>query len=394
MARDIQGAVDVVIAGGAIMGSCVAWFLRELGFDGSIAIIEPDPTFSRSSTTLSAASIRQQFSLSDNIALSLFGLEFIRSLKERFGPEADVDFVENGYLILASPHGMQTLASNHAAQEAAGADIALCDPTALKARFSWLRTEDLGGGGFGRSGEGWFDAHRLLGLLRAGFRRKDVALVQDKVCGIELAAGRVAAVTLVSGERVACGCLVNAAGPGAGALAALAGVTLPVEPRKRTVFVFSCRDRIAQMPLTVDPSGVYVRPEGSVYICGTSPAPEKDGPANPDDFEPDYPLFDDHIWPVLANRVPAFEAIRFERAWAGHYDYNSLDQNAVIGPHTEIGNLHFINGFSGHGLQQAPAAGRAIAEMIIHGSYRTIDCRRFGYERIAAGRPFREANVI
>ncbi len=199
---------------------------------------------------------------------------------------------------------------------------------------------------------------------------------------------------LANGERLEAGVIVNAAGPNAGKVAAMAGIALPVEPRKRSVFVFEARERYDDMPLLVDPSGIYVRPEGSVYLTGGAEAEDGDGPADPSDFDPAWPLFEDVIWPVLATRIPAFEAIKPTRAWAGHYDYNTLDQNAVVGPHPEVANFLFANGFSGHGLQQAPAIGKALAELIVHGEYRTVDCSPFGYERIAAGRPFRELNVI
>jgi glycine/D-amino acid oxidase-like deaminating enzyme len=148
------------------------------------------------------------------------------------------------------------------------------------------------------------------------------------------------------------------------------------------------------MPLLVDPGGVYVRPEGSVYLTGGAEHEANETAADPADFEPDWSLFEETIWPALATRIPAFEAIKMTRAWAGHYDYNALDQNAVIGPHPEVKNFIFANGFSGHGLQQAPAVGKALSELLIHGSYRTIDCSAFGYPRIADGRAFRELNVI
>jgi FAD-dependent oxidoreductase domain-containing protein 1 len=199
---------------------------------------------------------------------------------------------------------------------------------------------------------------------------------------------------LENGDRLEAGTVINAAGPAAGKVAALAGLALPVEPRKRSVFVFEARERIDDLPLLVDPSGVYVFREGSVYITGGAEPEEGDGPADPADFDPQWALFEEVLWPVLAVRIPAFEAIKMTRAWVGHYDYNTLDQNGVIGPHPDVGNFLFANGFSGHGLQQAPAVGRAIAELIIYGGYRTIDCTAFGYERIAAGRPFRELNII
>jgi FAD-dependent oxidoreductase domain-containing protein 1 len=212
------------------------------------------------------------------------------------------------------------------------------------------------------------------------------------VTGIARDGARVTGVMLADGSRIACGTLINAAGPQAGDVAALAGVALPVEPRKRSVFVVACRTALPGMPLMVDPTGVWVRPEGEVYICGVSPPEEADTRAS--DFEVDYDQFDDTVWPTLAHRVPAMEAIKLQRAWAGHYDYNTLDQNAVIGRHPEIANFIFANGFSGHGLQQSPAAGRAVAELITHGRFVALDLSLFGYERVAEGRAVRELNVI
>ena len=143
---------------------------------------------------------------------------------------------------------------------------------------------------------------------------------------------------------------------------------------------------LRQAPLTVDPCGVWFRPEGRTFICGRSPTPAQE-PADRDLDAIDHAFFDDEIWPQLAARVPAFEAVKVVGAWAGFYDYNTLDQNGIIGAHPGIANLYFANGFSGHGLQQAPAVGRAIAELIIAGRYLTLDLTRLGYERIARAPP-------
>ena len=385
---------DIVIIGGAIVGSSLAYHLRKEGFSGSIAVIERDPQFTHSATTLSAASIRQQFSIAENIRLSQYTLGLFRRLKEEFGADADIGFREGGYLILATDEGLPVLAANHAAQKAEGADIVLEDADALARRFSWLSTEGVRAGAYGRGGEGWFDAHAFLHLFRKALRTMDVDLLTASVSGIERDGDRVSGVTLDNGEKIAAGLIVNAAGPNAGVVSAMAGLALPVEPRKRSVFVFEARERYSDMPLIVDPGGVWLRPEGSVYITGGAEVEDGEQAADPNDFEPQWELFESEIWPVLATRVPAFEAIKMTRAWAGHYDYNTLDQNAVIGPHPQVRNFIFANGFSGHGLQQAPAVGKALSELIVHGAYRTIDCTAFGYPRIAAGRAFRELNVI
>jgi glycine/D-amino acid oxidase-like deaminating enzyme len=157
-------------------------------------------------------------------------------------------------------------------------------------------------------------------------------------------------------------------------------------------YVFDCRADLGMAPLTIDVTGVAFRPEGRQYLAIVSPPAARD--PDTEDLEPEYGLFEETIWPALAARVPAFEAIKLTSAWAGLYDYNSFDQNAIIGPHPELGGLLFCNGFSGHGLQQAPAAGRAVAELIVHGAYRSLDLSALGFDRIPADRPLREANVV
>ncbi|AZO04170.1 MULTISPECIES: FAD-binding oxidoreductase [unclassified Mesorhizobium] len=385
---------DIVIIGGAIVGSSVAYHLREEGFTGSIALVERDPQFSHAATTLSCASIRQQFSIPENIRLSQFTLKLFRRLKETFGADADIGFREGGYLILAGEAGLPILKANHETQVAEGADILLEDAGQLARRFPWLSVEGISAGAYGRSGEGWFDAHALLTLFRKALRDRKIDFITASATCIKREGNRVTAVSLDNGETLEAGTVVNAAGPNAGNVAAFAGLELPVEPRKRNVFVFEAREKYADMPLLVDPSGIYVRPEGSVYLTGGAEPEEGDVAPDPKDFEVNWPLFEEVIWPVLATRIPAFEAIKPTRAWVGHYDYNTLDQNGVIGPHPEVANFLFANGFSGHGLQQAPAVGKSIAELVMHGGYRTIDCTAFGYERVAEGRAFRELNVI
>jgi glycine/D-amino acid oxidase-like deaminating enzyme len=384
--------------GGGIVGSAVAYFLAVDGdFAGRIALVERDPSYREASTARSAGGIRQQFSTPENIAMSQFGLETLRSLKARFGPDADASFREQGYLILASPEGVGVLAENAALQWSMAADIALLGETDLAARFPWLACEGVAAGTFGQSGEGWFDPSSLAALFREAAVAKGAAALHDAVTGIDTGAGgRIEAVRLASGARLKCGGLVDAAGAWAGEVAALAGVGLPVEPRKRYVYVIDCREppeELRRAPLTVDPSGVWFRPEGRVFLAGRSPEKDREPPARDLDAI-DHAFFEHEIWPMLAVRVPAFERVKVVNAWAGYYDYNTLDQNAVLGAHPEIRNLYFAAGFSGHGAQHAAAAGRAIAELIVHGAYRTIDLTRLGYGRIADNRPLRERNVI
>ncbi|MGH6814964.1 MAG: NAD(P)/FAD-dependent oxidoreductase [Hyphomicrobiaceae bacterium] len=395
-------STDVVIAGGGVVGSATAYYLAasQTAAAGRIVVVEKDMSYRNSSTARSAGGLRQQFSTPENIAMSLATLHLVRNLTDVFGPDADVAFREQGYLILASNEGRAILEHNVALQRSMGADIVLYGDEALLERFPWLAGDGLSAGSFGQSGEGWLDPASLMALFRKAAQVSGVRYVQDTVVGIERN-GEVRAAMLASGGTLACGAFVNAAGAAAGRVAALAGLALPVEPRKRYVYVVDCREApetLHAAPLTVDTSGVWFRPEGRFFLTGRSPAEHEEPPAdpglNPGFDDVDHGFFETAVWPLLAARVPAFEALKVVNAWAGFYDFNTLDHNAILGPHPHVRNFYFANGFSGHGVQQAAAAGRAIAELIVHGRFVSLDLTRFGYDRIVRRAPLRELNVI
>ena len=389
----------MVIVGGAVIGSSVAYWLTELGYAGSVLVIERDPSYARSSTALSASSIRLQFSNPVNVKISRFGVDFIRDFPRRMAPfypgatPPELGFREHGYLYCCPPEGVDRAHALVETQRAEGAQTVFLDRDALAARFPWLETTDLGGATWGARDEGWFDSMGLLDGFRRGARARGVTYLTGEVTGISRQNGRIAAVALADGQSIACGTLVNAAGPRAARLATMAGIALPVEPRKRHTFVFaSARPIPGRMPLVIDTSGVYVRPEGAQFLSGV--APEPDPAADYGDFDLDPALFEDRIWPALYHRIPAFDALRVGRGWVGHYAMNTLDANALLGPHPEVDNLLFANGFSGHGLQQSPAVGRGIAEWIVAGRYLTLDLSDLSVARVTRGAAFLEQAII
>ena len=382
----------VVILGGAIMGSFSAWFLRKQGFAGRITVVEKDATYAFSSTARSAASIRTQFGTPSNIALSLFGVDFFRNVKAHFGPQADIGYRENGYLILGGPDVVTDRMTGVSMQQAQGADVVALTPEAVKTRFPYLNTDDIGIGTFGQTGEGWFDAWSLLSLVRSNARAQSVEYIEAEVAGILSVGDRVTGVRLTSGDALSCDLCVMAAGAASGRLMATLGVNLPVTPRKRTVFSFRAPVDGATFPMLFDRSGIWIRPEGKGFIGGIQPPADRDPDAT-GDYEPDHDLLQDPLWPLLAHRIPAMEQLRLDRAWAGHYEVNALDHNGIVGPHDQLTNLIFATGFSGHGVMHAPAVGRAVAEWIIGGRYATIDMTPLSWNRIRDNLPMIETVV-
>lgn len=401
----MNSSFDVVIIGGAVMGAATAYFLAaNPDFDGSILVVERDTSFAQASTALSAASIRVQFSSALNVQISKFGISFIRdfaNLMEVDGDRPNLNFHAGGYLFLAGSDAQaQTLQRNHEVQKQCGADVVLWTADELKQAFPHLNCDDIRLASYGHADEGWFDNMGLLQGFRAKAKSLGVTFVQDEVIDLYKDGQKIIAADLKKFGRVELGWVVNCSGPRAAQVAQMAGLNIPVEPRKRTTFVFDCMTSPegsatvngGRLPLMIDPSGVYCRPEGKYFMAACSPDP--DPSVDFDDFDPRYEEFEDVVWPVLAHRSPAFEAIKVLRQWAGHYAYNTLDQNLIVGPHPEITNFVFANGFSGHGLQQSPATGRAIAEWIAYGAYRSLDFSAAGYERVTLGKQVLETAVI
>ncbi len=389
--------MHIVIIGGGVIGSAIAYFtLADAAFAGSVTVIERDPSYARASSALSASSIRQQFSTPVNVAIGRFGIDFLREAGRRLAVDGDapaLGLVEPGYLFLATAAGRATLEANHAVQRAHGADVALLAPEALRERFPWLSTDGVALGSLGLSGEGWFDGYALLQAFRRKARALGARYLAAEAAALGTDGGRVTHVALADGAGLACDAAVIAAGAWSSRIAATLGIDLPVRARRRSVFVFECPEALPRCPLLIDPSGLWFRPEGErQFICGAAPAAADD----PDDapLEPEFERFESELWPLLAARVPAFEALRQRRAWAGYYEMNTFDHNGIVGPHPQWRNLVLATGFSGHGMQQSPAVGRGVAELLVHGGYRTLDLAPLAYARIAAGEPLLERNVV
>ena len=389
---------DVVIIGGAVMGSSSAWFLSaNADFNGSILVIERDPSYEFSSTARTNSCIRQQFTNPLNVKISQFGVEFLRAFREQLGGDPEIPEIilqEFGYMYLANnPATAEGLKASQQQQAALGAATRILATDQLAAEYPFYNVEDILLGCHNPRDEGYFDGATMFDWWRRKARQNGVEYVTAEVSGINRTGSRVSSVTLASGETITAGNVVNATGPRAAATARMAGIDLPIEPRRRYTFVFTAERPLERdLPLTIDPSGVHMRSDGQNYLCGCPP--DNDPAVAFDDFEFDHSIWEEKVWPALANRIPAFDAIKVINSWVGHYAYNVFDHNAIIGPHSEVDNLIFVNGFSGHGFQQSPAMGRGVSELITYGEFRELDMTDLGYERVVAGRPFDEKAII
>lgn len=392
---------DVVIIGGAIMGSSTAWFLTQNpDFDGRVLVVERDPSYQFCSTAHTNSCMRQQFSNALNVRISQFAADFVKNIRSYMGGDERVPNLSIrsfGYMYLADTDAFaDTLRENLTVQHTAGAATELLTPAQIQERYPFYAVDDIVLGSINIVDEGYWDGAAVFDWWRRQARERGVEYIANEVVAMTRSAdgARIDSVTLASGQVVGCGQVVNASGPRAARTAAMAGIDLPVEPRKRFSWVFRAEQPLDRdLPLTIDPSGVHVRENGGgTYQCGGHA--DYDPAVEYDDFTMDHSLWESHVWPILATRIPQFEAIKVTSEWAGHYAMNVFDHNAILGPHPQVRNLVFLNGFSGHGLQQSPAMGRGTAEWLTYGEYRTLDLSPFGFDRILSNTPLIEKAVI
>ena len=392
---------DVVIIGGAIIGSSIAWFLsQQSDFKGRILVVERDPSYEFASTSRTNSCVRQQFSTEINIKISQFTADYVKNFRAYMGGDEEIPNLALdafGYMYLADNEAFaEQLRVNQALQASLGAGTKLMSAAEIKADYPFYDVGDILRGSHNLVDEGYFEGSTMFEWWRRMARKAGVDYIQNEVAGLEMAANgqSVQSVRLATGEVISAGVVVNAAGPRAAVVANMAGIALPVEPRKRYTWIFTAEQPLDQpLPLTIDPSGIHLRQYGKTDYMAGSP-PHIDPAVAFDDFEEDHDIWQDHVWPLIATRIPQFEAIKVTSSWAGHYAYNTLDHNAVLGPHPEVSNFIFANGFSGHGLQQSPAVGRGISEWITHKAWHSLDLSCFSYDRIAANEPLIERAVI
>ena len=393
----------IVIVGGGVIGSSIAWHLRSHEGDGdrgvSVTVVERDPSYRRASSFLAMGGVRQQFSSAANIRLAQHSIRFYRHFDETMGapgarPRAWLR--QRGYLFLVNDAMAERFERRYAKQRSLGAHIERLDVGAIRARVPDLRLDDIRFGLFGPD-DGYANPREVLAGFRRAAEAAGATYVTGAVTGVAVDGGRVRSVSLDGGATVACDALVNAAGPFAATLAAMAGIDLPVTPVRQQLFRCALPHRWPyRFPVVIDPTGVHWRhddptaPDGPDRIVVAKT--RLDEPPG-ERFDCDMSRWEGDFRPPLVARLPAFEALELIEGWAGLYEMTP-DHNPLIGAHPELAGFYVANGFSGHGLMMAPAVGAAMAELLSTGRSARLDISRFDPGRFARGAPFHDEAMI
>jgi FAD-dependent oxidoreductase domain-containing protein 1 len=384
---------DVVITGGGIMGSSTAYHLTKMNPNLKVAVVERDPTYARASTTLSMSNIRIQFSLKENIQISQYAFQVL----ERFEDEMTVEdrrpkiyFHREGNLFLLTEQNVDAAKRSFDLQRSLGCRVEWWSSEQIKEHYPLYETSSFVGATFGPD-DGHLDAYAVLMAYKAKARYQGAEFLTGEATKIVAESGHVKGVVLDSGKTLHAACVVNCDGAWAAQLAETAGVKLPVSPVKRQVFALDTAVKPdGPLPLTILPSGLYFRTEtGGMILLGKSMQEDAVG----FNFTWDEQRFMEILWPELAEFVPAWDHLKVIRGWAGLYDVNTLDGNAILGEWPEVKGLYLATGFSGHGLQQGPAVGRYISELIL-GVKLSLNLSIFGPKRILENRPLVEGGIV
>jgi glycine/D-amino acid oxidase-like deaminating enzyme len=386
-------AYDVIIIGGGIMGSSTAYYFMQADNSLKVAVIERDPSYARASTTLSLSNIRIQFSLKENIQISRYAMEVL----DRFEAEMTVEdrvpkvyFHREGNLFLVDRENRDAAEQAFNLQKDLGCRIEWWPPEKIREQYPLYEPGQLVGGTYGPD-DGHIDAYAMLMAYKAKARSRRAEYIGDEVAQIQTAGSRVTGVTLATGQTLNARRVINCAGAWAARIAETAGVNLPVAPVKRQVFALDTAVKPdSPLPLTVLPSGMYFRSEtGGLILLGKSMDADPVG----FNFSWDEKRFQEILWPELAEFVPAFDRLKLVRGWAGLYAVNTLDGNAILGEWPELKGFYLANGFSGHGLQQAPAVGRYLSELILEQPL-SLDLAIFSPQRILENKPLSEGGLV
>lgn len=388
-----ENTYDIVIVGGGIMGCATAYYLMRFDDKLKVAVVEMDPTYTRASTTLSWANVRIHFSLKENIQISQYALEVLERFEDDMAVNDEkpkINFRHEGNLFLRDEGSRKAAEETLALQKRLGCQVEWWSCEKIKAHFPLYEMSKFVGGTFGPQ-DGYLDAYALLMGYKAKARSLGARFIHDEAIELMTASGRIDGVKLTSGMKLHAKFVVNCAGAWAAKVARTAGVELPVAPTRRQVFVADTAVKPeGPLPLTVLPSGFCFRSEtGNLILVGKGMDEDPVG----FDFTWDDKRFSEVLWPQLADFVPAFDTLKMVRGWAGLYAINTLDGNAILGEWPDLKGFFLANGFSGHGLQQAPAVGRYLSELLM-GRPPTLDLSVFRPERILENKPLSEGGLV
>ena len=377
---------DVVVIGGGVMGVSTAYHLAARGCR-NVVLLERAPFLGSEATGKCAGGIRYQFSTEINVRLSLLSLPMLARFEEELGQNIDLRWT--GYLfLLDNPADLATFRGNVAMQNRLGVPSHLLSPQEVARLAPLLYLDDIVGGAY-HVGDGLADPGGVVQGYASGARRAGAQIFTEVAAtGIQVQSGRVVGVETADGT-IATPVVVDAAGPWAGQVAALASVDLPVVPLRRQIVVTTLPGVPSDFPFVIDFSrSLYFHREGQGILTGQS---------NPNE-EPGFKHTVDHAWTEAhleqaLMRFPMMERAGLLREWAGLYEVTP-DAHPVIDGLSDPLGFYIVAGFSGHGFMHGPIAGQLIAEMIMDGRSASLDIHPLRLSRFAEGDLVREHNVV